>query len=105
VGSESQATPNYHREGAPFHIALGVNPQRLLNNICNRVPANPTLFAVTQLNPEESFFVPLLELQAAQHLAIFSQVTILASLMMCSHVPTAFRDLSAVGDSSIGIRQ
>jgi hypothetical protein len=33
-----------------------------------------------------SAFVPLLELHAAQHRAMFSRVTILASLTMCSHV-------------------
>ncbi len=49
--------------------------------------------------------MPLLELQDAQHLAIFSRVTILASLMMCSHVATDFRDPSAEGDSSIGVLQ
>jgi hypothetical protein len=37
------------------------------------------------------FFVPLLELHAIQHRAIFSRVTMLESLMMCSHVATAFR--------------
>jgi len=53
----------------------------------------------------ESSFVPLLELHDAQHLAMFSRVMILASLMMCSHVAMDFRDPSAAGDSNIGIRQ
>jgi hypothetical protein len=53
----------------------------------------------------ESFFVPLLELHDTQHLAIFSRETIFASLMMCSHVATDFRDPFGEGDSNIGIRQ
>jgi integrase len=35
--------------------------------------------------------VPLLELQAKQHLAMFSRFTILASFTMCSHVAMDFR--------------
>jgi len=37
----------------------------------------------------QSGFVPLLALQDAQHLAMFSRVTIVASLTMCSDVPNA----------------
>jgi len=53
----------------------------------------------------DSAFVPLLELQDQQHLAMFSGVTILSSLMICSHVPTVFREPSARGASSIATPQ
>jgi len=34
--------------------------------------------------------MPLLELQAEQHLAMFSRLTILASFTMCSHLAMDF---------------
>ena len=49
--------------------------------------------------------MPLLELQGAQHRAMFSRVTIRASLMMCSQVATDLRDRSAGSVSSSGVRQ
>jgi hypothetical protein len=41
----------------------------------------------------ERDFCPLLELQAEQQRAMFSRVMIRASLMMCSQVAAAFREL------------
>lgn len=44
-----------------------------------------------------SLLVPLLPLQLSQHLAMFSRVTMRASLMMCSHVGRS-RRLVAVAE-------
>ena len=44
-------------------------------------------------------------LQAAQHKAIFSLVTILASFIICFHVATFFRKLPRGTDSSISMPQ
>jgi len=43
-------------------------------------------------NQLDSSLAPLLALHEKQHLAIFSAFTILASLMMCSHVGELFLD-------------
>ena len=47
----------------------------------------------------DSFLVPLLELQETQQRAIFSGVTMLASLIMCSHEASVFLD--SLDDSNL----
>src|SRR5262245_12738636 len=55
------------------------------NNCRHRLWCDTALLTVVRLEHAASILVPLLALQAMQHLAMFSAVTMLASLMMCSH--------------------
>ena len=52
----------------------------------------PRLMQYGDCNQVESALVPLLELHDAQHLAMFSRVTMRASLTMCSQVGLAPRE-------------
>jgi hypothetical protein len=49
----------------------------------------PRFLQYVDCNQRERSFAPLLELQGAQHRAMFSRVTMRASLMICSQVATA----------------
>ena len=73
-------------------VALHCLLQRVSDDTRTRVFIDPSLHAVIRLTPSERFFAPLLELQATQHRAMFSRVTMRASLIMCSHVATALRE-------------
>jgi hypothetical protein len=82
-----------HGANAPEARALWLTMSAAFAIAATVCAVTPRCLQYGDSNQTASGLAPLLELQPAQHRAMFSLVTMRASLMMCSQVATALREM------------